>query len=108
MRENRRLKFSHERHGALVRSAEARGFEARHHRLEESLEHSRARSRATEERYDERHEHIGFDALVKKVEHEYRAKGYTKAEAHAYAVATAGKQWHRQHLYAVHREHPLY
>lgn len=108
MRENRHIRHRQEERGAQERSREARRFEQRHHAEESRYEAERARSAHTEQNYNERHEHIGFDELVRKVEAEYIRKGYPRAEAHEYAVATAGKVWHRQHMFGVHREHPIY
>ena len=102
MRENRSKKRRDERRGARERSREAAHFEGIHHALGMRMEAARARSPATERRYDEKHKHIGFNALEERVYREYLAKGYSKKTAREWARATAGKVWHQQHAMGLH------
>ena len=37
------------------------------------------------------HKHIGFDMLARRVEHEYKKKGYSLAKAREIGLETAGK-----------------
>ena len=98
MKEPRWKKERNERRGVEERSEEAMAFERRHHAIQKLWEHARARSEGTERRWDEKHQHIGFEALEEKVYQEYIHKGYPPVVARHWAKATAGRVWHRQHV----------
>ena len=60
----------------------------------------------------QRHEHdrvhISFEDLSDKIEKEYLKKGYSKEEAHTFAVETAAKIYRMHHVINSHPQHPIY
>ena len=113
-RESARIKHRNEERGARIRSREARAFERKHHKSIRLFEAERERSKATSRRYNERHKHIGFTSLVRRIEAEARASRSPqikrtiraiererhvsrKQAIHIYAVGAAGHVWGRQH-----------
>lgn len=114
VRESKRIKHRNEEHGARIRSREARAFERKHHKEIRSFEAERERNKATASRYDRRHRHIGFTALVRRIEAKAkvarsphvmetiraieRERHVSKKEAiHIYAIGAAGHVWGHQH-----------
>lgn len=113
-KESTRIKHRNEKRGARIRSRKARAFERRHHRAIGLHEARRERSKATGSRYNERHKHIGFTSLVRRIEaeatasHSHHIRGTISAiererhvsrkqAIHIYAVGAAGHVWGRQH-----------
>ena len=113
-RESARIKHRNEERGARIRSREAAAFERKHHKSIREFEADRRRSSETGSRYNERHKHIGFTSLVRRIEaeatasHSHHIRGTISAiererhvsrkqAIHIYAVGAAGHVWGRQH-----------